>query len=142
MPGPARVGKIGAWEQAPGCLFGVRDGSLPEFGGECGQHVWRAGRQFGCCLFGELIEQADGRRLAGVVAADQGEDHELLVALGAEAGGDVLDGAGEGGLGDAGQRVRGVGAGLGGDLEPGAGLAGVVVAPPGGPGQRGVRGSG
>jgi hypothetical protein len=50
--------QIDVRQQAPGCLFGIRDGSLPEFGGEGGQHVWRAGRQSGCCVLGELVEQA------------------------------------------------------------------------------------
>jgi hypothetical protein len=92
---PARLGRIDAREQVPGGLFGVRDGSLAELGGEGGQHLWRAGRQSGCCVLGELVEQAGGRRLADVVAAEQDDDDDLLVALGAEAGGDVLDGAGE-----------------------------------------------
>ena len=58
-------------------------------------------------MLGELPEQADGRLLAGVVPDEQGEDDDLLVALGAEAGGDVLDGAGQRGLGDAGERIAG-----------------------------------
>jgi hypothetical protein len=41
-------------------------------------------------VLGELPEQADGRLLVGVVAGEQSEDDDLLVALGAEAGGAAL----------------------------------------------------
>jgi len=36
--------QIDVRQQVPRCVFGIGDGSLPEFGGEGGQHVWRAGR--------------------------------------------------------------------------------------------------
>jgi hypothetical protein len=51
-------------------------------------------------VFGELIEQVSGCGLSSVVAGDQGEDDELLVALGAVAGPDMLNGAGDSGLGE------------------------------------------
>ena len=40
--GPVQ-GRIGVGKQAPGFLVRVGDGSLPEFGGQGGQHILRAG---------------------------------------------------------------------------------------------------
>lgn len=106
--GSSIQGRIGVRKQALGFLVRVGDRSLPELGGQGGKHILRAGGQPGGCMLGELPEQADRRLLAGVVAGEQGEDDDLLIALGAEACGDVLDGAGQRGLRNAGERVAGV----------------------------------